>query len=334
VEILVINRTIPTFNIGKVRIPRLILGHLPFLGESYQGPVKNTEYKKKFSDIKNIEIILKRAIEKHGLTTFSAPTYTDGPHASKFFKAINNMKLKTGADIKLIVCLKIPVLLENEKIDDYRRWLTYYNIEKKYGEKKILDRYLNDPILQARENWKEKFLWKLNNLSTYSSEIDKLQIDYELVKNVLSNLNEMNILYVELGSETDFLAMCNRLDLLRNLINLISNNFKYKCLLGCHHSGTTIPILESSAINFDGYITPANKLGVMMFPTQQESEDVIKNATKPVIAIKPFAGGRIRPKDAFGYVYDKLEIKSCMIGVGSEKELDDDVSSAVEILNR
>jgi len=72
----------------------------------------------------------------------------------------------------------------------------------------------------------------------------------------------------------------------------------------------------------------------MMFPTQQESEDAIKNATKPVIAIKPFAGGRIRPKDAFGYVYDKLEIKSCMIGVGSEKELDDDVSSAVEILNR
>jgi hypothetical protein len=164
-------------------------------------------------------------------------------------------------------------------------------------------------------------------------EIDNLQIDYEVVKDVLSKLNEVNILYVELGSETDFLAMCNRLDLLRNLIDLVSNSFRCKCLLGCHHSGTTIPILESSSINFDGYITPANKLGVMMFPTQQESEDAIKNATKPVIAIKPFAGGRINPADAFEYVYDKLEIKSCMIGVGSEKELDEDVSSAVEKLN-
>ena len=173
----------------------------------------------------------------------------------------------------------------------------------------------------------------MNNLSVYSSEIDKFKIDYAVVKDVLSRLNEMSILYVEIGSETDFLTMCNRLDLLRNLINLISNNFRYKCLFGCHHSGTTIPILESSTINFDGYVTPANKLGVMMFPTQQESEGAIKNATKSVIAIKPFAGGRIRPKDAFRYVYDKLEIKSCMIGVGSEKELGGDVSSAVEILN-
>ena len=72
----------------------------------------------------------------------------------------------------------------------------------------------------------------------------------------------------------------------------------------------------------------------MMFPTQQESENAIKNATKPVIAIKPFAGGRISPTNAFEYIYHKLEIKSCMIGVGSEEELDEDVSSAVEILNR
>jgi hypothetical protein len=244
------------------------------------------------------------------------------------------MKSKTGIEIKLIVCLKIPLLLENRKIDDYRRWITYYNIEKKFGEEIILERYLNDPVLQARENWKEKFLWKLNNISPYSLEIDNLQIDYKAVTDILTKLNEMSVLYVELGSETDFLAMCNRLDLLRNLITLISNDFKYKCLLGCHHSGTTVPILESSSLNFDGYITPANKMGVMMFPTQQESEDAIRSATKPVIAIKPFAGGRISPTDAFEYIYDKLEVESCMFGVGSERELDEDVSSAIEILNR
>ena len=136
-KILVINRQIPTFNIGKVRVPRLILGHLPFLGESYQGPAKIAEYYKKFSDIKNIEIILRRAIEKYGLTAFSAPTSIDGTRTLKFLRAINNMKSRTGTDIKLIVCLKIPLLFENEKIDDYRRWITYYNIEKKYGEKKF-----------------------------------------------------------------------------------------------------------------------------------------------------------------------------------------------------
>lgn len=225
-KILVVNYPIPTFNIGKIRVPRLILGHLPFLGESYQGPLKNIEYNKKFSDIINIEKILKRSIEKYNLTVFSAPTYIDGPHASKFLKVINNIKSKTGIDVKLIVCLKILLLLENKKIDDYRRWITYYDIEKKYGERKILERYLNDPVLQARENWKEKFLWKLNNISSYLLEIDNLQIDYEVVNDILSKLNEASVLYVELGSETDFLAMCNRLDLLRNLINLVSNNFK------------------------------------------------------------------------------------------------------------
>ncbi|WP_455368415.1 hypothetical protein [[Eubacterium] cellulosolvens] len=329
-----INRTIPTFKIGKVTVPRLILGHLPFLGESYQGSSKNIEYNKKFSEIKNIEIILKRAIEKHNLTTFSAPTHFDGPQALKFFRAINNVKSETSTNIKMIICLKIPLLLEKEKINDYRRWITYYGLEKKYGEKKILDKYLNDPVLQARENWKKKFYSAYHNITPYSSEIDKLQINYEVVEDILLLINEMNILFVGLGSETDFLAMCNRLDLLKNLIKLISKNFGYRCLLGCHHPGTTIPILESSKINFDGYITPTNKLGVMMFPTQKVSENAIRKSTKPIIAIKPFAGGRIRPKDAFRYVYDKLEIKSCMIGVGSEQELDYDVSSAVEILNR
>ena len=134
-KILVIDHSISTVNIGKTRVPRLILGHLPFLGESYQGTSKNIEYSKKFSEIKNIEKILKRAIEKYNLTVFSAPTYVDGQQASKFLKATNNIKSKTGIDIKLIACLKIPLLLEDKKIDDYRRWITYYNIEKKYGEK-------------------------------------------------------------------------------------------------------------------------------------------------------------------------------------------------------
>jgi hypothetical protein len=334
VEILVINRSIPTFNIGKVAVPKIILGHLPFLGESYQGYAKNVEYTKMFSETKNIEKILKKAVEKYGLTVFSAPNHFDGLQALKFLKVINNIKSRNNTEIKLIVCIKIPLMLNDEKIDDYKRWVTYYSIEKKYGEKKILNRYLNDPILQARGNWKEKFLWKLNNVSPYSSDVDNLQIDYDIVEDILFKLNEMNVLYVELGSETDFLAMCNRLDLLKNLVKLVSKNFKYKCLLGCHHPGTTIPILESSTVNFDGYITPTNKLGVMMFPTKQKSEDVIKNAKKPVIAIKPFAGGRIRPKDALSYVYDKAKVQSCMIGVGSEKELDADVTSALEILNR
>lgn len=71
-----------------------------------------------------------------------------------------------------------------------------------------------------------------------------------------------------------------------------------------------------------------------MFPTKKKCEDVIVNTVKTVVVIKPFAGGRIKPIDAFEYIYDKLKVSSCMIGVGSEKELDYDVSNALKILNR
>jgi len=63
-------------------------------------------------------------------------------------------------------------------------------------------------------------------------------------------------------------------------------------------------------------LTPLNRLGVMMFPTQRASEDSVKASRHFVMAIKPFAGGRLHPKVALQYVYNKLHIASCMIGVG------------------
>ena len=99
---MVIDHLIPTFSIGKVRVPRLILGHLPFLGESYQGPSKNTDYNKKFSDIKNIEVILKRSIEKYSLNVFSAPTYTDGPYAPKIAPVIQSTITETKMSATII----------------------------------------------------------------------------------------------------------------------------------------------------------------------------------------------------------------------------------------
>ena len=203
-----------------------------------------------------------------------------------------------------------------------------------HGEEEILRRYLSDPILQAREGWKSKLLERLKDSPPYSEELSKIVIDYSKIESALLRLESMNILFVELGSETDLLVIGNRLDLLENLFNWLSDNYRYRCLLGSHHAGITIPILETSKINFHGYITPINKLGVMMFPTQKVCEVAIRKSDKPVIAIKPFAGGRIPPKPALEYVYRDVAAPSCMIGVGSEEEFAQDFSAALQISGR
>lgn len=320
----------PETRIGETEIPRLILGHLPFVGESYQGKVKNIEYSRRFSNVRNIVAVLTKALEQ-GITVVSAPTPDEGDRALRYLEAVREASRKTGVELALVVCLRIPLLLDEKPIDDYRRWLTYYQVEKVYGENDVLRRYLRDPILQARDGWESKFAEHLKYSKPYSDELARIEIDYRKVVGTLAMLRPMKVTFIELGSETDLLAMGGRLDLLDNLVDLL-RKCRYRCLLGSHHAGTTMPILERSKIAFDGYVTPVNKIGVMMFPTQESCEASIRKSSKPVIAIKPFAGGRIHPQQALEYVYRDLSLPTCMIGVGSEDELHQDLSAALSIL--
>jgi hypothetical protein len=322
-----------TVGIGGLEVPRLILGHLPFMGESYQGPLKNAEYSRRFSDPRNVMSILERAVREYGITVMSAPTTLEGEPAGRFLGAVQKVSVKLRVEIGLIVCLKIPLLIGGKQVDDYRRWLTYYDIEKRHGEEELLRRYLSDPVLQARKDWESNFLEELKSSSPYKQEFATLEVDFERAEKALTGLRNQRVLFIELGSEADFISMGDRLDLICDLVDWITEEYGFRCLCGCHHAGSTIPILEASKTKFCGYVTPANKLGVMMFPTQQLSESAIRQSTKPMIAIKPFAGGRIHPKPALEYVYSQLGIPCCMIGVGSEEELEQDSSAALQILS-
>ena len=70
-----------------------------------------------------------------------------------------------------------------------------------------------------------------------------------------------------------------------------------------------------------------------MFPTQEMALKAIRSAKKPVIAIKPLAGGRIPPRTAFEFLYKDLRIDVCVIGVASESEVDEDIPLALEKLS-
>lgn len=325
----------PLVRIGEIPIPRLVLGHLPFLGESYQGIERNKEFITRFSNMKNTQRILEIAVEKFGVTVTATGTTNDGEKlASLHLEAIRETERNTGIEFAVIPCVQIPVTVERRPIDVYRRWLTYYEAERKQIDDGLLRRYLEDPVLQSRSNWKENFTKVLRELKPYGmSELQNLHIDYEQLDRMLAFLRNFKALLVEVGSETDFLAMTGRVDLLSDLICHIQEKYGKGVLAGIHHAGSTIPILEQSKVEFDGYVTPINKLGVMMFPDKDSALESIRRCGKPVIAIKPLAGGRVPPRGAFHYIYKELGVASCMVGVGSESEAEVDFSTASEILS-
>jgi hypothetical protein len=323
----------PLKKIGDRPVPRLILGHLPFVGESYRGPEKNRDYITKFSDTKNTVKILRIAVEKYGLTVTATGISAGNRLTKLFFEAIKEAEKLTDTEIALIPCIQIPLTIHGKPVDTYRRWLTYYEIERQIAGDMVLGKYLEDPVLQCRRGWKATFKETLQYSKPYGRrELKDLQVDFESLEKKISILEDHKILFAELGSETDFLAMINRLDLLETLVDRLRNRYGHHILLGVHHAGITIPILENSELKFDGYVTPINSMSVMMFPNRDSAVEAIRTAKKPVIAIKPLAGGRIRPREALEHIYREMGIDFCMIGVGSEREAEKDFSIAHEIL--
>ncbi len=323
----------PLQKIGNIPVPKLILGHLPFVGESYQGSEKNREYTTRFSDTKNTVKILKIAVEKYGLTVTAAGIPANDPLSSLYFEAIKETEKLADTEIAVVPCIQIPLTINGKPVDTYRRWLTYYEVERQLAGEEILGKYLEDPVLQCRKDWKTQFKETLQYSKPYGKkEWNNLQIDFKSLEKEITVLEDFKILFAELGSETDFLAVTDRLDLLETLVDSLRNKHGHSILLGVHHAGVTIPKLEKSEIKFDGYVTPINKMGIMMFPTSGLAVEAIKAAKRHVIAIKPLAGGRIKPKAALEYVYREMEIDFCMIGVGTEKEAEENFSTANEIL--
>jgi hypothetical protein len=106
-----------------------------------------------------------------------------------------------------------------------------------------------------------------------------------------------------------------------------------KILFGVHHAGMTIPLLKPRLEGYEGFVTPLNPLGVMMFPTRHSAENAVNKTKKSVYAIKSLAGGRVKPRKTFKYLL-KHSIKGCMIGVGSIPELKESLKAAELIFRK
>ena len=93
-----------------------------------------------------------------------------------------------------------------------------------------------------------------------------------------------------------------------------------RVFLGVPHAGETIPRLDNNQ-RINGYVTPINTLGVMMLPDQKTAENAIRKTSKKIIAIKPLAGGRIKPHRAYQYIFS-YKPEACMFGAATEEEVE------------
>ncbi len=312
-------------------LQRIVLGNLPLIGISYQGKEKDNEYKEKFSFKDEMKKIIRFALQNE-IKYFSVSSPNFNELSPLYLESLKEIEEEEQIDILLIACAGIPMELRGEKINDFKRWATHLTYETKIFGKYVRERYFADPILNCRDNWS-------NNLSIAKpyddNELERsLRINWSDWEDTLIRFSMHKIAWIEPGSETDFLAL-SRMDLLEELLDR-TYELGYRALLGSHHLGITSQLIEEERVKkLDGYVTPINKLGVMMFPTQRQAENAIKMSKKRekiIVGVKPFAGGRIEPKSALEYVYNEIKADSCMIGVASIEEAEKDIKIAKNIL--
>ena len=141
----------------------------------------------------------------------------------------------------------------------------------------------------------------------------------------------LDILVADPGAEIDLLAMTGRFDLIREYISFLRSRFQ-TVITSVHHAGVTLPLLEEENIPVDGYLTTVNRPGTFMFPTRELALDAIRSVKKPVIAIKPMAGGRYLGHKAFEFVYNEVGVAAAMFGMGTLDQVKETTAAARDVL--
>ena len=304
----------------------MILGHMPLVGVSYQSREKDREYGERFSDPAAMREVMEAALEM-GVHRFAAAASDSSPLAASHISTLKEMT-EEGHGVEVLPCIMTPLRLRGGIVDAFRRWATYISFEER-EHPDVRRHVLDDPILNFREGWRQRLPTSRPHAQR---DFEELKIDWGRVEGGLDEFTELDVRYVEPGSETDFLAMTGRVDLLGELVDRIKGRGFKGVLFGVHHAGTTIPILEEELPGFEGYVTPLNSRGIMMLPSKSSAEEAIRATRRAVYAIKPLAGGRISPDEAFRFVFE-FDVEGCMVGCASVEEVRVDIEAALRAIS-
>ncbi len=324
--------TVPTTQIGQAEIPRLIMGIHPYDGCSYQNKERDAYNLRAFSRVEPVADVLRCAVEEGGITAVQVDHML--PKLDRLhLQAIWEAEQQTDTQIGMVAYILIPITLDGEMVSySQRAHSTFYGRNEEVAGDDFRQHFHSDKII--RYNLGDTFdgIVTPATVPPYSeADAARFEIDYGILEQYLGFFAGCDILIADPGAEVDLLAMTGRFDLIREYLAFLRQRFD-TVITSVHHAGITIPLLEAENIPVDGYLTTVNAPGTFMFPTRDLAIDAIKNATKPVIAIKPMAGGRFLGHQAFEYVFDEIGVQASMFGMGTIDQVRETTRAARDVL--
>ena len=323
---------VPTTRVGNTEFPRLVMGIHPYDGCSYQDQQRDAENLRAFGRVDGVVEVLRYAVEEEGITVAQVDHMY--PNLNRLhLQAIWETERILDVQIGLVAYVLIPVTLDGEMVAySDRAHATLYAYDEEAGGEAFREQLERDEILRYTLGGSMDNLVTPDKVPLYSpDDAARFEIDYPALEQHLGFFAGCDILVADPGAEIDLLAMTGRFDLIREYIDFLRQRFD-TVITSVHHAGVTIPLLESEGIPVDGYLTPVNQPGMYMFPTRDLALDAIGQANKPVIAIKPLAGGRYLGPQAFEFVFEEVGVDACMYGMGTVDQVRATTKAAKEVL--
>ena len=321
---------LPTTRVGEAELPRLIMGIHPYDGVSYQNAERDEKNARTFDRVAKVSDVIRCAVEEAGITTVQVDHML--PVLNRLhLQALWETERVTQTELGLVAYILIPVMLDGEMCAySPRAHATFYAHNERLGGEAFRAHIRTDPIVQY--NIGSGKLVTPETVAPYTKEeASRFEIDYGVLEQYLGFFAGCDVLVADPGAEIDLLAMMGRFDLIRDYIGFLRERFD-TVITSVHHAGVTLPLLEQENIPVDGYLTTVNQPGVFMFPSRDHAIDAIRNTKKPVIAIKPMAGGRYLGHQAFDFVFNDVGVCASMFGMGTVDQVRETTRAARGVL--
>jgi len=323
-------QSIPTTQLGNIDFPRLTMGIHPYDGVSYQNKKRDAANLELFDRVSPVADVIEHAVQNFGFSV--AQVDHMNPELNRLhLQAIWETERRLKTEIGMLAYILIPISLNGEIVAYSERAHSTLFLAA-VGEEAYLEQIAKDKILEYTVGGTLDNLVTPKTVEPYGpADAENFEIDYATLEQYLGFFAGCKIFVADPGAEIDLLAAVGRFDLIKEYLDFLRERFD-TVITSVHHAGITIPLVEEQGIDFDGYIVPVNDPGMYMFPTKERVVDAVRNTNKPVICIKPMAGGRYLGEKAFEYVFNDVGVESVMFGMGTIEQVTETATAARAVL--
>lgn len=305
---------LPEVDFDGISLPKIVLGCDPFecYTAFYPNPEEKLEtYTKRFSDTNTILDIVSAATSK-GINALNLTRHKNLVEAAERIR-------KNKLEITFVpLVYRIPIKIGDEPVPVARTEATVFQ-----HFKHLLDSIKSQPLYQ--ELVQTPLIKTAESTSPLNQEeIKNLRLNKEKIEEVLKWFKEKGSVRLAMTC-VELFALTERFDLLKEAIDLFEK-IGFTICAGVHIADV-FGILQRENIRFKAYYAPLNKIGFFMLQNEKEMLEYLLKMKEPLIAIKPLAGGRIKPQEAFNYIFSLRENVVCMPGLSSVQEVEEAIEA-------